>query len=277
MKSTTGILMATLSATALLGIATATNAATTTYIDEGFESYGSGTSVCGQAEYSCGSSGGVGVGGTIVSSNGGQAVELNTTVEDGQTVAPRFYVDLTAPNGSLSDTTTMNTATISFDFNYNYASWNKSHAQDTWIYVQNHKEGTSTVGDGGGRVAAIRINGGYYDWKFTADNYGNGASGSNVRDADYHSVEMVFDFAAQTVTYNLDGVFEAVEEVPAGSLDGTLGLTQLFILNGMGGNGNNTNYVDNVFFSADLIEIPEPATWGLLSVSALALLRQRSR
>ena len=98
-----------------------------------------------------------------------------------------------------------------------------------------------------------------------------------MRDADYHSVEMVFDFAAQTVTYNLDGVFEAVEEVPAGSLDGTLGLTQLFILNGMGGNGNNTNYVDNVFFSADLIEIPEPATWGLLSVSALALLRQRSR
>jgi len=274
MKSTTSILMTTLSAAALLGIATATNAATTTYIDEGFESYGSGTSVCGQAEYSCVPSGGVGLGGTIVSSNGGQAVELNTTVDDGGTVAPGFFVDLTAPNGSLSDTTTMTTATVSLDFNYNYVSWNKSYEHDVWIYVHNHKEGHSTA-PSGGRVAAVRLNGGYYDWKFGVADYGNGAAGSNVRDADYHSVEMVLDFAAQTVTYNLDGTFEKMDQFPAGTLDGTKGLTQLYVFNGMGGNGNNTDYVDNVFFSADVSEIPEPGTLALLGMGGLMLIRRR--
>ena len=139
--------MATLSAAALLGIATATNAATTTYVQDGFED-AEGFSVGSQVDAHPNWTLGV-PGGTSDSTSGSATAEANivnagliqsgsqslqlVTAFDGNLFRPDWTRDLSAANTG----TAIAEATVSLGINYNYDN-SYSWDQSVWIYVQSH-------------------------------------------------------------------------------------------------------------------------------------------
>ena len=262
----------------LLAISSPANAVVTVFVEEGFEAdegYTVGSSVFDSEAWTYGVPDGVSDGipntdppssaeATIVDSgsglvqSGAQALELATTNGGGEALFRADYArDLTAPNASLSAATPMTSATVSLGINYNFEFWTKGYEHDTWIYVQSHdlSNRVSTRTTPGGRVAAVRVNGGYGEWYFGTVNYDRGPTLPSVRDNIFHEVRMELDFVAQKVTYFLDGEEQLVDQLPGGALLGTKGLTSLFIQNGMNDSfqqESNVTYVDNVFFSADI-------------------------
>ena len=273
------LFVAALSVLALVLVASPASAAVSTYVSEGFEAaegFPLGSQVDDNANWTqagdsvpAGSVGDGNIVNTVVAS-GDQALEMVTTT-DASLVRVRWQRDLTAPNASLSAATPMTSATVSLDLNYDFASWNKGWPEDVWIHVINGQ---------GENVAWIRANSGVYDWKFGTD-YKNGASASNVRNADWHTLAMDFDFGANTVTYFLDGVQEHVDNTLTDNgltLDGTQGFDRVFVQNGIDQRPDtnllsNVSYVDNICFMADIV--PEPASAALIGLSTLLIWRRR--
>ena len=246
----------------------------------------------------------LGWGPTPVAAGGSQYLQLDTTNGGGHLDFQRFRADyvrnigdeanlLLTGNGGQG---TMTAATVSLDINYNYALNGMTHilceahnsapctksrnfdesGYSTWIYVQGDDLRNIVppiAGGGGGRVAAVNING------FNQGNYKYGRRtlpgnpDEKVWDADWHNIRMEFDFTAgaQTVTYFLDDVQVFVDtlDVPLANnaLDGAQGLTSLFIQNGMYQDGealleplgpqSNFTFIDNLFYSATITGIGE--------------------
>jgi len=257
----------------LLAVPSPARAIVTTYFNEGFDGYADGSSILASSSnwtltgdpIPAGSSATATIStNAFVSSD--RSLKLNTA--SGETLLrPQWNRTLAVTSASAA--TPMTLAAVSFDFNYNYnnslsdpqGTANKGFVQDEWIYVRNHANQV---------VGQIRLNAGYSDWRF-GNNYQVGASGANVRTSNWHNVDMVFNFTNQTATYYLDNVQQYVENL-GGLLNSSIGLSALTFENGINGpNGvqNNTNFVDNVVYWADLAQpAGAPATFNVAAFNA---------